>query len=468
MGWNVNIENMALCLRFQLSNVRHLHRLYSTKNGSWSANTKKWNTTTTRSSLLLVGGAAATITFIYYNGYQRLVPTVVHAESTKACRNRSEKMGSAAVLSRLTSRERRFIQFASTEYCGQLYMTPQDFLESVIEAEPRPRLKRKVLNTEQLSDLVTKTLPLSKGNTKTFRDLRDQGIISYTEYLFLLSILTKPKSGFRIAFNMFDTDGNAVVDKEEFMVLLGILCQTAFKEDSLRGVSRELLERIFSVAYRERRGSKDVEDATSDAGLQKRSEINTTLLVHLFGNHGHGELDYANFITFMENLQTEVLELEFLEFSKGLNTISELDFAKILLRYTQLDLDAYDEYLDRLIESDAEEQGITFAEFRDFGQFLNNLDDFAIAMRMYSLADRPISEDEFQRAVKSCTGTSLSPHVVRTVFLLFDDDGDGRLSDREFIAIMRDRIHRGLKSYARNEGWDAFKHCIKQDMKSFI
>ena len=89
--WNVNIENMALCLRFQLSNVRHLHRLYSTKNGSWSANTKKWNTTTTRSSLLLVGGAAATITFIYYNGYQRLVPTVVHAESTKACRNRVNK-----------------------------------------------------------------------------------------------------------------------------------------------------------------------------------------------------------------------------------------------------------------------------------------------------------------------------------------------------------------------------------------
>ena len=30
---------------------------------------------------------------------------------------------------------------------------------------------------------------------------------------------TEPKSGFRIAFNMFDTDGNAVVDKEEFMVV---------------------------------------------------------------------------------------------------------------------------------------------------------------------------------------------------------------------------------------------------------
>lgn len=95
---------------------------------------------------------------------------------------------------------------------------------------------------------------------------------------------------------------------------------------------------------------------------------------------------------------------------------------------------------------------------------------------------------EFQRAVKICTGASLSEHVVRIVFLIFDQDGDGRLSDREFIAIMRDRIHRGLQvngmplnsvnpllnrklvclsqSHTRNEGWDAFKHCVKQEIKS--
>ena len=29
----------------------------------------------------------------------------------------------------------------------------------------------------------------------------------------------EPKSGFHIAFNMFDTDGNARVDKQEFMVV---------------------------------------------------------------------------------------------------------------------------------------------------------------------------------------------------------------------------------------------------------
>lgn len=39
----------------------------------------------------------------------------------------------------------------------------------------------------------------------------------------------------------------------------------------------------------------------------------------------------------MDNLQTEVLEIEFLSYSKGLPTISEEDFAQILLRYTNVD-----------------------------------------------------------------------------------------------------------------------------------
>jgi hypothetical protein len=39
----------------------------------------------------------------------------------------------------------------------------------------------------------------------------------------------------------------------------------------------------------------------------------------------------------MEDLQTEVQELEFHEFSKGLDCISQVDFAKILLRYTYLE-----------------------------------------------------------------------------------------------------------------------------------
>lgn len=38
-----------------------------------------------------------------------------------------------------TYREMRFLQFASVEYKGVIYMTPQDFLESVTEEMPRRR-----------------------------------------------------------------------------------------------------------------------------------------------------------------------------------------------------------------------------------------------------------------------------------------------------------------------------------------
>ncbi|XP_039759926.1 calcium uptake protein 3, mitochondrial isoform X1 [Pararge aegeria] len=357
---------------------------------------------------------------------------------------------------KLTSRERRFIKFASVEYGGQLYMTPQDFLESVVEQEPRPRLKRRILTAKEIDQLRDQVPSLKKGSPQMFRNMRDKGIISYTEYLFLLSILTKPTSGFQIAFNMFDTDGNQRVDKNEFLVM----------------------EKIFSYAWRGKRGMTEESPAegkgpqdtyiNDDQGLQRRHNVDTLLQVHFFGKKGTNDLKFEGFRQFMENLQTEVLELEFCEFSKGHETISEVDFAKILLRYTYLDTDEYDMYLDRLLDRVRDERGITFEEFKTFCQFLNNLEDFTIAMRMYTLADHPISKDEFHRAVRICTGQAQSPHVVRTVFAIFDADGDGLLSYKEFIAIMKDRLHRGFKSYAKNEGWEAFKSCVKQEMKSSV
>ena len=50
----------------------------------------------------------------------------------------------------------------------------------------------------------------------------------------------------------------------------------------------------------------------------------------------------------MDNLQTEVLELEFSEFSRGMKTITEAEFAQILLRYTILTAEEHEEYLQRL------------------------------------------------------------------------------------------------------------------------
>ena len=53
--------------------------------------------------------------------------------------------------------------------------------------------------------------------------------------------------------------------------------------------------------------------------------------------------------------------------------------------------------------------------------------------------------DEFKRAVKISTGHELSAHLVNTLFQLFDKDGDNRLSQIEFMGVMKDRIQRGFK-----------------------
>ncbi|CAF4920302.1 unnamed protein product [Pieris macdunnoughi] len=389
-------------------------------------------------------------------------------------------------------------------------MTPQDFLESVVEQEPRPRLKRRVLSAKEIEQLRDSTPQLKRGSSQMFRNMRDKGIISYTEYLFLLSILTKPASGFQIAFNMFDTDGNQRVDKNEFLViqrllggsvkerkdldmytqraLLSLVSANSLKNrEETKPAKPSIMEKIFSFAWRDKRGineedkvekngvekgkvGKEPQDnyINDDQGLQRRHNVDTMLQVHFFGKKGNNDLKFEGFRQFMENLQTEVLELEFHEFAKGHETISEVDFAKILLRYTYLDTDEYDMYLDRLLDRVKYGQGITFHEFKTFCQFLNNLEDFTIAMRMYTLADHPISKDEFHRAVKICTGIAQSEHLVSTVFAIFDADGDGLLSYKEFIAIMKDRLHRGFKSSAKNEGWEAFKSCVKQEMKSAV
>lgn len=41
-------------------------------------------------------------------------------------------------------RLRRFADFASVEFNGQRFMTPQDFVDSMIHQNPRPRIKNKV------------------------------------------------------------------------------------------------------------------------------------------------------------------------------------------------------------------------------------------------------------------------------------------------------------------------------------
>ncbi|XP_058048959.1 calcium uptake protein 3, mitochondrial isoform X2 [Ahaetulla prasina] len=386
-----------------------------------------------------------------------------------------------------TSRERRFLTFASLKFEGQLFMTPYDFIQSVSSDEPRQTKQWKTLSKQELNLILIETPPVWKGSSKLFRNLQERGIISYTEYLFLLCILTKPHAGFRIAFNMFDTDGNEMVDKKEFLVLQDIFRKKNEKKERkgdeekramlylqlygyhsttnvLKTAGEDLVPRSYWDTLRRSTSQALFSDLTERADDFTSLHSDTTLLIHFFGKKGKAELNFEDFYRFMDNLQTEVLEIEFLSYSNGMTTISEEDFAHILLRYTNVENTS--SYLENVRCSIPEEQGITFDEFRSFFQFLNNLEDFAIAMQMYNFANRSIGQDEFKRAVYVATGLKLSSHLVNTVFKIFDVDKDDQLSYKEFIGIMKDRLHRGFRGYKNIQKYTTFKSCVKKELNS--
>ncbi|XP_057187044.1 calcium uptake protein 3, mitochondrial isoform X3 [Triplophysa rosa] len=339
----------------------------------------------------------------------------------------------------MSSHEHRFRLFSSVEYDGQLYMTPQNFIESVTMSEPRHKKPWRSLTKQELEKILSDTPPVWKGSSKLFRNLRERGIIAYTEYLFLLCILTKPHAGFKIAFNMFDADDNQMVDKREFHVL----------------------QEIFRKKNEKKSRKGDAEKSAQLRG-DENMMVDTTLLVHFFGKKGKAELTFDDFYRFMDNIQTEMLEIEFLTYSKGMTTISEEDFARILLRYTNVE--DIRSYLENVRQCIPDEKGITFEEFRSFFQFLNNLEDFAIAMQMYNFACRSIGQDEFARAVYVATGLKLTRHLVNTIFKIFDVDHDDQLSYKEFIGIMKDRLHRGGRNYKTVERFTSFRSCLKKEL----
>ncbi|XP_068181660.1 calcium uptake protein 3, mitochondrial isoform X2 [Antennarius striatus] len=351
----------------------------------------------------------------------------------------------------MSSHENRFRLFSSIECEGQLFLTPLNFIESITLSETKSRRTWKSLTRKELEKMLADTPPVWKGSSNMFRNIHERGIISYTEYLFLLCILTKPHAGFRIAFNMFDADGNEMVDKREFLVLEEIFRKKKDRKEVAEDVQRFDQQSLQLYGPHRSQTHTHMDETTE-----------TTLLVHFFGKKGKAELKFEDFYKFMDNLQTEVLEIEFLSYSKGLPTISEEDFARILLRYTNMD--DVSGYLENVRHSIPDEKGITFEEFRSFFQFLNNLEDFAIAMQMYNFANRSIGQGEFTRAVYVATDIRLSRHLVNTIFKIFDEDHDDKLSHKEFIGVMKDRLHRGERGVKLEEKFTSFKSCLKKEL----
>jgi hypothetical protein len=58
----------------------------------------------------------------------------------------------------------------------------------------------------------------------------------------------------------------------------------------------------------------------------------------------------------------------------------------------------------------------------------------------------------------------LRDHLVDVIFTLFDENQDGQLSNREFIAVMKERLRRGLAK-PKDTGFLKLIHAIWNSLK---
>nr|CAG4640633.1 EOG090X017M [Eulimnadia texana] len=111
---------------------------------------------------------------------------------------------------------------------SEIYMTPDDFLRSITPGMKQPeglgldQFKR--FDSKHFSETVAEELGLEENSI--FFKLGSSGLISFSDYIFLLTVLSTSRRHFEIAFQMFDLNGDGNVDSEEFDQVAALLRQT--------------------------------------------------------------------------------------------------------------------------------------------------------------------------------------------------------------------------------------------------
>nr|CAH8828740.1 unnamed protein product [Trichobilharzia regenti] len=325
----------------------------------------------------------------------------------------------------------RFMKFASLQYNDEAYMTPRDFVKCFLSPAATVPVHRTNLSSSDIKEILHKSskVDFSYG---FLRELGPNGVISYSDYLFLISVLTHPQSGLEIAFRMFDLDSDGSVDLDEFKKITKIIPKFYMGDHQCQNVS---------------------------------TNVDDTTLLHLFfGKSGKRKLHRDEFYKFISGLQSELLHYEFEQLNLNQGVMSPVDLGRSLLRYSNISADNAQKGLLK-IQADRElmQKEVSFDDYKALFDFLFVLDDFTCAIRMFLISKHSISKDEFQRAAHAVTGMYLSPVVLDTIFTLFDIDGDGHLSVSEFIETIRARGLRGLNiNDSVPSRVDSFKQCIRK------
>ncbi|XP_008320507.1 calcium uptake protein 1, mitochondrial isoform X4 [Cynoglossus semilaevis] len=320
-----------------------------------------------------------------------------------------------------------FRYFATLKVIGEhgdteVYMTPQDFIRSITPNEKQPEnlgLDQFMVKRYDGKKIAQEREKFADEDS-IFFSLGECGLISFSDYIFLTTVLSTPQRNFEIAFKMFDLNGDGEVDLEEFEQVQSIIRSQT------------------SMGMRHR-------DRSTTGNTLKTAGCSSALTTYFFGEDLKGKLTISSFLEFQRKLQHDVLKLEFDRNDPVDGRISERQFGGMLLAYSGVQSRKLKQMQKGLKKMFKDAQGITFEEVENFFTFLKNVNDVDTALSFYHMAGASIDKVTMKQVARTVAKVELSDHVCDVVFALFDCDGNGELSNKEFIAIMKQRLMRGLE-----------------------
>ncbi|XP_011256711.2 calcium uptake protein 1 homolog, mitochondrial isoform X2 [Camponotus floridanus] len=302
----------------------------------------------------------------------------------------------------------------------EVFMTPDDFLRSMTPGVKQPDgLGLDQYKRYDPKNIHTK-LELELDEDSIFYKLGSAGLITFSDYIFLLTVLSTSRRHFEIAFRMFDFNGDGDVDSEEF------------------GKVATLIRQQTSIGTRHR------DHATTGNTFKG---VNSALTTYFFGPQMNQKLTIEKFLDFQQQLQREILSLEFERRNPDENgNITEVDFTELLLAYAGYSAKKKAKMLKRVKKTFKENpKGISKEEYLKFFHFLNNINDVDTALTFYHIAGASIDQATLKHVAKTVAHVDLSDHIIQVVYTIFDENMDGQLSNREFVAVMKNRVLRGLE-----------------------
>ncbi|XP_060517895.1 calcium uptake protein 1 homolog, mitochondrial isoform X3 [Cylas formicarius] len=369
-----------------------------------------------------------------------------HDEDSKKKKHRKEKIGFRDRkiieyenrIRHYSTPDKVFRYFATLQAQGptpdqhEIYMTPDDFLRSMTPGLKQPD----GLGLDQYKRYDPKTvqqrLELELEDDSIFYRLGSAGLITFSDYIFLLTVLSTSRRHFEIAFRMFDLNGDGDVDCEEFEKVATLIRQQT------------------SIGSRHR-------DHANTGNTFKG--VNSALTTYFFGPNLKQKLTIEKFLDFQERLQREILSLEFQRKNPDEDgNINEADFAELLLAYAGYPQKKKARMLKRVKKTD-HGKGVSKQDYLNFFHFLNNINDVDTALTFYHIAGASIDQATLKHVAKTVAHVDLSDHVIHVVFTIFDENQDGQLSNKEFIAVMKNRLLRGLEK-PKDTGFVKFMQSV--------